>query len=499
MHGLIFLQLQKFAQKQGPQAWEAVLREAGLPAKAYSPARAYPDDEAFALVAAASRVLKQPPAAVLETFGEFLGPELVRLYARLVRPEWKTLDLIERTEQLIHAAVRLGNPGAQPPVLDVVRPTPDEVQIIYSSERKLCHLARGILAGLASHYGESVTVTEEACMWNGDPFCALHVTRCRSITDTDADATEFGTVASDLPAGTIPLVGDPRFPFLTPVGEAGDLGRLADYRVLGLLGQGTMGIVFRAVDRRLDRLVALKVLQPRLAAEEVMRHRFLREARAVASVRNDHVVAVYEVGAASGLPFLAMEYLEGDSLRAYSKKLGAVPPDRTARIGRDAALGLAAVHDRGLVHRDIKPDNLWVEAGTGRVKILDFGLARDQGSSAQVTHAGAVLGTPAFMAPEQAAGGKVDHRADLFSLGCVLYRLCTGELPFKGPDVLSTLTALATHHPNAPGAISAAVPADLSDLIMHLLQKDPAARPASARAVAETLAAIERAVLPEPA
>jgi serine/threonine protein kinase len=251
-----------------------------------------------------------------------------------------------------------------------------------------------------------------------------------------------------------------------------------------------MGMVFRAVDRRLDRSVALKVLHPQHAAEQTMRQRFLREARVMASVRSDHVVNIFEVGTAADLPYLAMEFLQGESMAAYRKRVGIVPLSQTVRIARETALGLAAVHGRGLVHRDIKPDNLWLESPAGRVKILDFGLARERGSESRVTQSGVVVGTPAYMAPEQASGADVDHRADLFSLGCVLYEFCTNELPFKGADILSSLTALATHHPDPPRSISAAVPVELSELIMHLLQKDPGTRPGSSSDVANSLAQI---------
>jgi serine/threonine protein kinase len=160
---------------------------------------------------------------------------------------------------------------------------------------------------------------------------------------------------------------------------------------------------------------------------------------------------------------------------------------------------MAAAHARGLVHRDIKPSNLWLEAPTGRVKILDFGLARLISEANQVSQVGLIVGTPAFMAPEQARGEAVDYRADLFSLGGVLYWLSTGQLPFKGKDVLSTLTALATEHPEPPQAISADVRPDLSDLIMELLHKDPGRRPASSQAVVDTMDAIDRGLAAAPA
>ena len=178
MHGLIFLQLQRFAKQQGGVAvWESLLQEARLPAKSYSPARVYADEELLGLVGALSRNLNLTPGAVLEAFGEFIAPELIRLYGKLIHPEWKTLDLIENTEKLIHAGVRVGNPGAKPPVLHCVRGTRDDLQIVYSSERQLCGVAKGIVKGVARHYGETVRITDDACMLRGDPFCALQVTR----------------------------------------------------------------------------------------------------------------------------------------------------------------------------------------------------------------------------------------------------------------------------------------------------------------------------------
>jgi serine/threonine protein kinase len=214
----------------------------------------------------------------------------------------------------------------------------------------------------------------------------------------------------------------------------------------------------------------------------------------MAALKSDHVVTIYEVGVAGDLPFLAMEFLEGEALDSLQKRVSQLPLALVVRIGKEAACGLAAAHARSLVHRDIKPSNLWLEAPTGRVKILDFGLARLNVGAAQASQLGLIVGTPAFMAPEQARAEAVDHRADLFSLGCVLYWLCTNHLPFKGTDVLSTLTALATHNPEPPEAVSSHVDPALSDLIMELLEKDPCCRPASSQAVLDRLAAIDRLV-----
>jgi hypothetical protein len=163
------------------------------------------------------------------------------------------------------------------------------------------------------------------------------------------------------------------------------------------------------------------------------------------------------------------------------------------RIARQTAIGLAVAHERGLIHRDVKPSNIWLEARGegGRVKILDFGLARSVAGDANLTRSGAILGTPAYMAPEQARGQPVDHRADLFSLGCVLYRGCTGQPPFRGADAIATLMAVAEQTPPPPQQLNPQVPAGLAALIMQLLAKDPAARPSSARAVVQRIQELE--------
>jgi hypothetical protein len=498
MHGLIFLQLQRFVQRRvSAPAWGNLLREAGLPVKTYSPARVYADEELLALVDAASRNLNMPAGAFLEAFGEFVAPELISLYGKLIDPDWKTLDLIENTEKLIHAAVRVGNPGAKPPVLQCIRSTPDELQIVYSSDRHLCSVAKGIVKGLARHYGETMHISDDACMLRGDPFCALQVTR---VAAKEGSAPPPEQLETQLSLENTPLSGArgltagadaADLTFLRPPLHADELGRLADFRVLELVGRGGMGIVFRAEDTRLRRVVALKVMQPRFASEIRIRKRFLAEAQAMATLKSDHVVTVYEVGVAGDLPFLVMEFLEGEALDSLQQRAGRLPLAQVVRIGKETACGLAAAHARGLVHRDIKPSNLWLEAPTGRLKVLDFGLARLNSGGHQASQPGLVVGTPAFMAPEQARGEAVDHRADLFALGCVLYWLCTGQLPFERSDVLSTLTALASHNPEPPHELSGHVGLALSDLIMELLQKDPCLRPASSQVVLDRMALID--------
>jgi WD40 repeat protein len=299
--------------------------------------------------------------------------------------------------------------------------------------------------------------------------------------------------APDTPAE----VGPESYDFLVAPRVPGELGRLGSYRVLRVLGSGGMGIVFEAEDPQLQRPVALKVMRPGMACHHQAGQRFLREARSTAAIEHDHIVTIHQVGEDRGVPYLAMQLLRGETLERRLQRDGRLPAAEAVRIGREIAEGLAAAHARGLIHRDIKPANIWLEApgdgssGSGRVKLLDFGLARAAVEPAHMTQQGIVTGTPAYMAPEQASDGPIDPRCDLFSLGCVLYRMCTGELPFKGTKPLTILWALAVKDPAPPRRLNPEVPPALSGLVLRLLAKDPADRPRSARAVAEALRAIE--------
>jgi serine/threonine protein kinase len=296
-------------------------------------------------------------------------------------------------------------------------------------------------------------------------------------------------------------------PFLDGPQQEGELGRLAQYRVLRLLGTGAMGVVFLAEDERLRRTVALKVLHPRLLQKPDARARFLREARAMAAISHEHIVSVYEVEERGVTPFLAMPVLKGMPLSAWLRQHQRPSLATIIRWGREIASGLAAAHDRGLIHRDVKPSNLWVEddgggaairvpslpqTSPGRIKIVDFGLAYFDRDDVNLTASDVIIGTPAYMAPEQARGAAPDSRADLFSLGCVLYELCTGIPPFRGGSVMAVLSALANDVPAPVRLLNPAVPAALDILVMRLLAKEPARRPASAREVVAELAALER-------
>jgi ABC-type branched-subunit amino acid transport system substrate-binding protein len=286
------------------------------------------------------------------------------------------------------------------------------------------------------------------------------------------------------------------FPFLTAPRDGSELGWLGRYRVARLLGKGGMAMVFGALDTTLGRPVALKVMKPEISQDALAVQRFLREARAMAAFRNDHIVTIYEVDQAGSHPFLAMELLEGEPLDAWLKHERPAPAE-IIDFSLQIARGLAAAHQSGMIHRDIKPANIWVEEPRRRLKVLDFGLARHSQQDSHLTHTGAVVGTPAYMAPEQADGQPVDERCDLFSLGCVLYELASGQQAFVGTSTIGILKAVALTEPRPLGELNPAMPAAFYDLVKRLLAKDPKQRPESAQLVVETLEAIAAGRAPQ--
>ena len=290
---------------------------------------------------------------------------------------------------------------------------------------------------------------------------------------------------------------DDDFSFLHPADKPGVLGLLGQYEIQEQIGRGGMGVVLKATDPALNRVVAIKVLAPELAASTTARRRFVREGRAAAAVVHDHIVTVYGVQEDAGVPYLIMQHIEGESLQERLDREGPLDLIEIVEIGMQTASGLAAAHAQGLIHRDIKPANLLLEARgihlapypapvAARVKITDFGLAR-MADDVQVTQNGAVLGTPEYMAPEQARGETVDHRADLFSLGSVLYAMCTGNPPFRASSALAMLRQVSDETPTPVRQVNPAIPAWLEAIIFRLMQKHPDARFQQAAGVAGIL------------
>jgi serine/threonine protein kinase len=299
-----------------------------------------------------------------------------------------------------------------------------------------------------------------------------------------AEAAPSGTVGADASAGVSPR--DHLKEFLAPPQRPDAVGRLGHYEILEVVGQGSMGIVLRAFDDKLHRVVAIKVLAPQLAASASARQRFVREARAAAAVTHDHVIPIYAVEDAGPLPYLVMQFIDGPTLEAKLARLGPFPVTEVLRIGVQIAAGLGAAHAQGLVHRDVKPGNILLDNGVERVKITDFGLAR-AADDATLTSPGVIAGTPVYMSPEQAEGAKVDHRSDLFSLGTVLYELCTGKAPFGADTARVILRRVCDEAPRPIREVNPDVPDWLAAIVTRLHDKNPAHRYQSAAEVAGVL------------
>jgi tetratricopeptide (TPR) repeat protein len=279
---------------------------------------------------------------------------------------------------------------------------------------------------------------------------------------------------------------EPYLPFLNPSDSPEYLGRLGPYNVVGVTGQGGMGIVLKAHDPRLNRFVAIKVLAPQLAAYAGARKRFLREAQAAAALNHDHIVTIHAVDEFNGFPYIVMEYVIGASLAEQIGRGKPLALGDTLRIGSQIAAGLAAAHGHGLIHRDIKPANILLEQSGAKVKITDFGLARALGE-AQITRSGQITGTPEYMSPEQARGEGLDQRSDLFSLGCVLYAMHTGLSPFRSKTAWDSIARVCNEQPRPLRGINPQTPDWFAEIVARLLAKNPDDRFQSAADVAELL------------
>ena len=273
---------------------------------------------------------------------------------------------------------------------------------------------------------------------------------------------------------------------LRPTDDPEMLGRLGGYEVSGVVGAGGMGVVLKAVDKSLDRTVAIKVMAPHLASSGAARKRFAREAKAAAAVLHPNVIAIHSVSNDESLPYLVMPYMRGTSLQKRLDREGPLSLLEILRIGSQIAAGLAAAHAQGLVHRDIKPANILLEDGVERVTITDFGLARAV-DDATITHSGVIAGTPQYMSPEQARGETVEQRSDLFSLGSVLYALCTGRAPFRAESTYGVLRRIIDEEPISIRELNPDIPEWLCRIIDRLMSKQPDNRFESAQVVAGLL------------
>lgn len=301
---------------------------------------------------------------------------------------------------------------------------------------------------------------------------------CRLLGETRHD--EFAP-------GKVSLQTKSVLDMLAPTDDPNMLGRLGPYEVSGVIGAGGMGIVLKAFDCSLDRTVAIKVMAPHLASSGSARRRFAREAKAAAAVLHPNVIAIHGVSADQALPYLVMPYNRGMSLQKRIDQDGPLPLAETLRIAEQIAAGLAAAHAQGLVHRDIKPANILLEDGVERLAITDFGLARAV-DDATMTRSGVIAGTPQYMSPEQARGDSIDHRSDLFSLGSVVYAMCTGRPPFRAETTFGILRRITDATPRPIREINSETPTWLCRLVDKLHAKSPTDRFQSAGEVASLLA-----------
>lgn len=353
--------------------------------------------------------------------------------------------------------------------------------------------ADGVIEGLRQELPREAIEEDAELRRLMDAASAVEITSLTADADTQP-GRKAGRVTQEQLAAQI----------LAPPLAEGVLGRLGGYRVLEMLGAGGMGVVFKAEDPSLKRLVALKAMQPYVvAAHQTARERFLREAQTTAAIQHDNIVTIHQVGQDGDVAFLAMQLLSGESLAKRLAREPQLPIADVLQIGRETAQGLAAAHAKGLTHRDIKPDNLWLESPHApleephaeredyRVKILDFGLARAVDDGHELTNSGTVVGTPSYLAPEQARGKHVDARADLFSLGVVMYQMLAGTKPFARENLSATLLAILSDDPPPLHELRQDVPPALAELVMRLLSKDAAQRPASAHEVVRSIRTLE--------
>ena len=261
-----------------------------------------------------------------------------------------------------------------------------------------------------------------------------------------------------------------------------------EYSLQRELGRGGMGIVYLARDVQLDRDVAIKVLPSHLASSASWRERFLREARTAAGLSHPNIVPIHRVGESGGFVFFVMSYVDGETLGERLRTKGPLPPAEAARVLREVAWALAYAHGRGVVHRDIKPDNILLEAGTGRALVTDFGIAHRDDVAGPDTDPGKIMGTAHFMSPEQAAGEPIDGRSDLYALGVVGYLSVSGRLPFEASNVPALLVRQATESPQSVMRVAPGLPPALADAIDRCLARNPVDRFADGEALAAALA-----------
>lgn len=347
-------------------------------------------------------------------------------------------------------------------------------------------LPEELQAEVAQHVAECADCRRVLESYAGDANWWSEVESCfRASSDLSGVADDAG-LENEVHATDESFAADFVVNFLESCEVPDTLGRLGEYEILEVIGRGGMGVVLKGFHRELGRYIAVKVMAPHLATSGAARQRFVREARATAAIVHPHVMPIHAVCTTARLPYLVMPFVACESLQQRIDRQGPLETIEILRIGMQAAQGLAASHAQGLVHRDVKPANILLEKGVDRVMLTDFGLAR-AADDASLTRTGVVTGTPQYMSPEQSRGESIDARSDLFSLGSVLYAICTGRAPFRAETTLAVLRRISDTQPRLIREVSPAVPEWLERIISRLQEKLPEHRFGSAAEVAELL------------
>jgi len=316
---------------------------------------------------------------------------------------------------------------------------------------------------------------------------------CRSrLEESTAPANEWlalrdslsDTQSSDVTSGQEDLASLQRL--LGPTDDPRMMGRIGTYEIVGLLGRGGMGVVFKALDPSLNRYVAIKMLAPMLIPSVIFKQRFLREAQSAAAVVHDNVVGIHAISEWQGNPYLVMTFVRGQSLQSRLHHRGHLSLREVLRIGLQISAGLEAAHAQGLIHRDIKPANIMLESDVDRVMITDFGIAKAI-DDLRLTGTNTLLGTPEYMSPEQARDEQLDYRTDLFSLGCVLYEACSGRSPFRSSTPYGAIRKVIDVDPPSVRSLVSELPEWFEEIVRRLLSKDKSSRFQSAAEVAALL------------
>jgi hypothetical protein len=498
MHGSICCIVKKFVDiHHGDAAWQEILGRSGNVGLQLSPVGDYPDAVVISMLEAACELLDCKLHDLLQSIGRFAAPELISFAGSMLHPEWRTFEILANVETLIHRTVRMLNPTAQPANIQAFRLDEQSAQVVYSSRRGLCSLARGILEGLGESYGEELSVHELTCCQQGHPFCTFEVKRVPATVDIPGTAPESSNEETDssMVTETRPFVFDdpdcmqvspePEIPAAdsSPTPTSGSMirgssvdssilpfpKRCGRYTIQEIIGVGGMGVVYRGIDESLGRVVAIKTLKS-VSVDRELADVFLEEARAMARLTHENVVRVYDVGVVDTRPYFVMEYLTGKPL-SQRISLGALPVTLAARLMLQLSSGVDAMHRIGMVHRDIKPDNILLSSNSQRCHLLDFGLAgvadKDDDKRRKVS------GTIGYIAPERLKGYPADYRSDWFSVGCVGYEMLTGNRAFESfaKNMGGPKNLFGTESGNWAG-----VPDALRQLIIGMLDTAPEQR-----------------------